>query len=665
MELKSIKAKLILLLVGISAVPLIISIIISTLNTIADAEEAAEADGLLRNAIVQENISSLCQQNLTALRTLAAQPAVRHYLAGEQDERLAIALRQSVDDTNAIFQDGNNLIVTDARGRQVCRSDKLNLTEVSSRSYFQEGMQGKEYISEVLVSKSAGNFISVLEVPVKDDNGQPIGIVQRSYDLSVLGDFVKAQADDETRVLIIDAQGKLLAHSAKEVTKEEDRTDESQLGFVSQALAGQSGAAQAELEGEKCLICYSQSEVTGWVIATARPYSHIQAAAYRQAFTTAGLGMLLLVLAAFMAYALAGRAAAPIAAISHTAAEIAKGNLAQPNLTVTSGDELGQMSAAFNSMMDKLSAVLKRTSESALSVVSSSEELSATSEQSAQAANQISTSVTTVVERIKELKDAMEAAGFAIANMQQLLYVISDNSDNVAKASELTRTTADKGMETIEAAVSNMESLETSVNESAQVIQSLGTQSQEIGQIVDTISAIAEQTNLLALNAAIEAARAGKHGRGFAVVADEVRKLAEQSAAAADKISSLIRQVQTQTEKAVETMHAGRDITEKSAQSVSAAGGAFRAIAQHVNSLTEKVNQTNSAISEAHKGSDKIVEAVINIDAASSRLAMETETVSAATEEQGAAIEEVATASRQLAEMAGKLQQAVAEFKLR
>lgn len=40
-------------------------------------------------------------------------------------------------------------------------------------------------------------------------------------------------------------------------------------------------------------------------------------------------------------------------------------------------------------------------------------------------------------------------------------------------------------------------------------------------------------------------------------------------------------------------------------------------------------------------------------------------TVSAATEEQGAAIEEVATASRQLAEMAAKLQQAVAEFKLR
>ena len=41
-------------------------------------------------------------------------------------------------------------------------------------------MQGKEYISEVLVGKSTGHFISVLEVPVKDDNGKPIGIVQRN-----------------------------------------------------------------------------------------------------------------------------------------------------------------------------------------------------------------------------------------------------------------------------------------------------------------------------------------------------------------------------------------------------------------------------------------------------------------------------------------------------
>ena len=400
------------------------------------------------------------------------------------------------------------------------------------------------------------------------------------------------------------------------------------------------------------------------IIITLNTISDTSETAHQQILTTMGLSLLLLAPVAFIAFTLAGRIADYLATISHTATEISKGNLSLPKLPVTSEDELGQMAAAFNNMVDKLSTALKSTTESALSVVSSSQELHATSEQSAAAANQIATAASSAMERVKEQKEAMENAGFAIANMQQLLVVISDNSDNVAKASELTNATATEGVKTIEIAINNMESLESSVNDSANVIQSLGAQSQEIGQIVDTISAIAEQTNLLALNAAIEAARAGEHGRGFAVVADEVRKLAEQSAAA-EKISLLIKEIQDQTDKAVEAMHAGRDITEKSAQSVSEAGNAFRAIASHVDSLQEKVIQTNNAIIEANKGSDKIVEAVINIDSTSSRLAMETETVSAATEEQGAAIEEVSTASRQLADMATKLQQAVAEFKLR
>ena len=88
-------------------------------------------------------------------------------------------------------------------------------------------------------------------------------------------------------------------------------------------------------------------------------------------------------------------------------------------------------------------------------------------------------------------------------------------------------------METIEKANASMNKLTTSMREIAGA-------SEETQKIVKTIDEISFQTNLLALNAAVEAARAGEAGAGFAVVAEEVRNLALRAAEAAKNSSTLM-----------------------------------------------------------------------------------------------------------------------------
>jgi methyl-accepting chemotaxis protein len=120
---------------------------------------------------------------------------------------------------------------------------------------------------------------------------------------------------------------------------------------------------------------------------------------------------------------------------------------------------------------------------------------------------------------------------------------ISETAGQVAGASEeMSATTQETGaaienIARLSSGVAEGASRQIASIESAQEInreaESLAQQAGRLAEsgvaLTSQISAIADQTNLLALNAAIEAARAGESGRGFAVVADEVRKLAESS----------------------------------------------------------------------------------------------------------------------------------------
>ena len=662
--LGSIKSKLIFLMLLIGITPLLFMTGYTSYTAINEAFESAEEELAVQNDLIEKEVYALMGNNFIALRLLADNHSIQEYLMASPENRSS-NMKATVKNANALFNDASNIVLTGVDGQQVVRSDDSKLVNLSERDYFKAAMKGEEYISEVVISKTSGLAIVVMEVPVKNDNGQVIGMIQRNYNISTLADLLQDAVDDHTELAIFEGNGKLIAHSSIKIEKDEDRIDMSQYAFIKNASSDKSNVAEVTIDGDKKLVSYVKEPQTGWIVASFRSMKVVEANAYHEMMILMGMCGVMLVIIIAIATIVANKSVKPILVIDETATEIAKGNLSLERVPVDSNDEIGHVANAFGVMTDNLNKFFRTARQSALTVSESAEDLNRNAQQSAIAADQIANSVSDFANATAHQQNAVSSANDAIHNMREILKVIESDSKGVIDASQFAMTTAESGATTIETAVQSMKALQTSVQQSSEVIKLLGEHSKEIGNIVETISAIAEQTNLLALNAAIEAARAGDHGRGFAVVAEEVRKLAEQSATAAEEIHRLIFDVQNQTDKAVESMQVGTTMTQESVDAVNDAGGAFREIVHLIGELTKKISHTTIAIDKANAGNDRIIESVNLIDNTAHKFSSETETISATTQELSAATEEIASASKQLANMAEDLQKAIRTYKLR
>lgn len=371
---------------------------------------------------------------------------------------------------------------------------------------------------------------------------------------------------------------------------------------------------------------------------------------------------LIVVIAAIMLFT--RRLLNPLQQILEKVREVAEGNLTTSLLDIRSHDEIGNLAAAFNSMMVGLRKLVHHVAHSAEQVAASSEQLTASAEQSAQAANQVASTITQVTNGTERQVNSVNMTTAVVKRITSSIGKVATNAKVMADTSVKTANAAQEGGKTVNQAIQQIGIIERTVTHSAQVVLKLGERSKEIGNIIETISGIAGQTNLLALNAAIEAARAGEQGRGFAVVAEEVRKLAEQSQEASQQIAVLIGEIQDDTDQAVVAMEEGTLEVKLGTEVVNTAGQAFDQIARLIKQIEGQVGDISVAIQEMTSASEEIVLSVHEIDSISRGTADCAQNVSAATQEQSASMEEIAASSQSLAKMAEELRTAIHQFRI-
>lgn len=345
---KSIRKKLFIFFVIMGAIPFVVLIIVGAANIRVDLEDAAVETSLLRNTIISEHVTELVEKNMAVLHSLALTPEVMRYVY-TGDEIYRATAEKVCRETNAIFNDDNNLALTSRTAQQLFRTDGSTLVNVKNRPHFQEAMKGREYVTDILSSMSTGKMIVVMGVPVLDSEGEPIGMAQRNFDLGALKEFVSTLDDNEISIVVMDRTGRVIANSDQLEGVGSEYGVDTRYKALLDKVYNSRGIIDMEIEGEDCMATYSRNLRTGWMIVTIRPYHFIWEQIYEKIIYASLLGLILLFVVGGTAWTFSFKVSEPIVKITDAVGKIASGkDVEAVHVEVSTNDELGQMAAAFN-----------------------------------------------------------------------------------------------------------------------------------------------------------------------------------------------------------------------------------------------------------------------------------------------------------------------------
>ncbi len=519
------------------------------------------------------------------------------------------------------------------------------------------------YEKDVVMLRVINNFTT----------GNPIGVygvVFFGYQLTkrmspARYDTANASVRDLPYTVIVKANGEILTSPNVDdvgVKVSELLHNQSKKKILGQNL-DQKGLFYDKIHNQNVLITYHKMKDTGWYLMGISLNSYLYKETNSVGWFTFLLGIIISIIAITVSLLVSLSISIPLDKMKNGMKKAENGNLVV-RVDINTQDELAEVGNSFNSMLEKIAALIIETKKAIAQILDQSTVLEDSSNQSAQTAENIAVAMDQISHGTMEQTRETELSS------RQMTDLSSQIESVVTEAVEVERITANakelsfRSKEAVEQLIQRTNDTDKITSEILNNINELRTSAETIGNITEVISNIAEQTNLLALNANIEAARAGEAGRGFAVVADEINTLASQSRKAVKTINDILKTIGEKAVISAQTAGSANLILVDQRAAVHLTREAFDQIIGSMSEVVDRIGKVNGMIHRINDYKDITGQAMSNISSISEETAASAEEVSAASEEQTASAEQLKDLAVELRKMAGKLVDDVAKFQL-